>query len=167
MAIEKFVTVATIERCALADDFSSIPAHITLCPPFQVEAGRIFEYHERMSEVIDENPRGIHVIATEPQWFGADYDVSATKTWVSLIDGGFSIHYGALAGARAIGAQLDDKFAGMRWNPHSSKVDDLSLPGAPFWLTDVQLFRYRPDGMKRVIGIYAADAVKILEEEKW
>lgn len=166
MATQKFVTVATIEPCILGDRFKNVPPHITLCPPFTAGSDRIDEYHARMRQVMDENPRGVHVVRTEPMLYGEKNDIPVTKTWVPLIEGSFNIHCGAYVGAKVIG-QVDDTYAGLNWSPHSTTVEGFEMPKPPFYLREVQLFRYQPDGLKRVIAVYAAMWASILAQKDW
>lgn len=164
---ERFVTVATLDPCLLGDDFAELPPHVTLCPPFVVDPSELDAYHGRMQEVMSENPDGVRVIDVEPMDFGDHGEIPAYKTWTPIINGGFPVHLGAFIGAQSIGAEVDGRYALMEWNPHMTHKAGMTLPETPFSLSEVQLFRYRPDGMRRVIAVYAAKWASILEREQW
>lgn len=164
---EKFVTVALVSPGELGDAFEKIPPHITLCPPFRADPGRLDEYHDRMRAVMEENPTGIQVVDSEPRMYGDTAQIPVEKTWVPLLGGGFPIHLGAFIGAQAIGGSPDESYALHRWSPHISRVEGFAVPPVPFSLHEVYLLWYRSDGLKRIIGVYASDYSHILEYKEW
>ena len=161
---EKFVTVATVEPCLLGDEFSKVPPHITLCPPFKADPENIALYHARMEAVMEENPDGITVQSSEPDNFGDNNEVPVLKTWLNAITD-FPIHAGAFVGAQEVG-EVDGRYAGLNWNPHISLTPGLLLPDAPMSLKEVQLFHYASH-TKQVIAVYAARWTSILEQRQW
>lgn len=161
---EKFVTVATVEPCLLGDEFSSLPPHITLCPPFKARPEELSRYHAKMEAVMEENPDGLTVQSMEPALFGDAEDMPVEKTWLSAITD-FPVHAGAYVGAQEIG-EVDGRYAGLAWNPHISLTPGISLPDAPFSLKEMQLFHYGTD-TKQVIAVYATRWTSILEQTQW
>lgn len=154
----------TVEPCMLGDVFSKLPPHITLSPPFHAEPAALSQYHERMQEVMEENPGGVTIHSADLANFGDHGEVPALRVGLSQITD-FAIHAAAYVGAQVAG-KVDGRYAGHNWSPHISLTPQFMNIEPGLTIQEAQLFHYAGD-IKQVIAVYAARWASILEADQW
>jgi|GEM_PF-4715403 len=146
---ERFLLAASLELCNVGKDFSHLPPHITIVPPFRLDTGRMSDLDRELADRLSEEAP-LHIVGRQLAEYGsAEYPVTVRE--VSGI--AFGVHAACLALVKHFGGRFDEKHTAVGWSPHVTDTAALA-EGEERVITDVQLFRYQPNGDKRVVAIY-------------
>ncbi len=183
--VDKYLLTASLVPTELGAEFSKLPPHITVLPPFFMYNSQKDSFDRSFSEIAEENlPFTIH--ACQPELFGHDNDLK-----VLPISGVFgSVFIGASVLAKEMNLPYDDTYHYRAYlrddsqamsfgtgeevstcgneivyesnNPHVTDYEGIIEPIETMRLYEIQLFCYQ--AMKKVVSIYRADGYRYAQE---
>lgn len=132
--------------------YVSSPRHISILQPFYIT-----DEYDRLSSIVDQIARRTKpftISAGEPDMFGHQRDIAVERV-VDNEGGLSSLHYRLMLGLgkRGLDYLIDTEWSGIRYNPHSTKVEGVPFPDDPYTVNDISYYVADREDRKHVVRV--------------
>jgi hypothetical protein len=161
-ATEKLMVVSTLDRVTVGDSFDSLPPHLTVFPPFEIDELNVSEFLNDIRDITLENPAA-HPEGGSRVLFGADETIPARRldqpTAGFNVIQHFNIHAAAFRSVNELGGVYDPSYVGLNYAPHISESADHSVAeGKVVLLDNLTVLKKDVERRKKlVIAVYLWD----------